>query len=75
MQEHGRHPELFGPRNLDHSFDAKRNALALTDMTRYPDPLPSWTDEDSEILVEFLRDRLDEGSLDWDQLQGKVRIP
>lgn len=67
MQEHSRHPELFGPRNLDHSFEFESGVD-----TRYPDPLPPWTDEDTEVLVEFLRLRMEVGTLEWDQLQGKV---
>lgn len=73
MQEHGRHPELFGPRNLDHSFDCKGETPVATD-TRYPDPLPPWTEEDTEVLVEFLRHRMEVGSAEWDQLHGKVTI-
>jgi hypothetical protein len=73
MQEHGRHPELFGPRSLDLSFDSNRDAQVPTD-TRYPDPLPPWTDEDTEVLVEFLRHRMEVGSAEWDQLHGKVTI-
>ena len=73
MQEHGRHPELFGPRNLDHSFDSQLNEQTPIDM-HYPDPLPPWTDEDTEVLLEFLRHRVEVGSIEWDQLQGKVKI-
>lgn len=73
MQEHGRHPELFGPRSFDYPPNAKRESQPRNEI-QYPDPLPPWDDEDTQVLVEFLRQRAKIGSANWDELQNKVRI-
>lgn len=70
LQEHNRHPELFGPvlpkspPNLDPSSQTPQN-------TEHSDPLPPWEPEDEEILLDFIRQHPQIATADWELLQGK----
>lgn len=76
MQEHGRHPELFGPRSLDHppSIKPKSKPAAPLSESPYPYPYPPWTEDDTQVLLDFLRQRNQDAATDWDALKSKVRV-
>lgn len=69
LQEHNRHPELFGPvlPKSPPNWDPASQTPQNTDS----EPLPPWDAEDEEILLDFIRQHPQIASADWELLQGK----
>lgn len=72
LQEHNRHPELFGP-VLPKSPPTLDSSSQTPQITEHSEPLPPWEPEDEDILLEFIRQHPQITSADWELLQGKVR--
>ncbi|KAF8308910.1 hypothetical protein DL93DRAFT_1810964 [Clavulina sp. PMI_390] len=75
MQEHGRHPELFGARPSELPPSSKprskgKPAAQPRDSTN-GSPYPSWNNDDTYLLAEFLRQRGPDGLIDWEGMAAK----